>query len=108
MLPISSSLSHFSLNAEGEFISKDELISLYESFVFYSYQGKLGFAYCSELNLSEDPSVTLYSVQLERKFRSLKIKDFNFIKSKSLDDLIQFFNLNFDSTKTLLHEEVLK
>lgn len=106
MLPIYSSLSHFPLNAEGQFISKDELISLYESFVFYSYQGNLGFAYCNELNLSEEPSVTLYSVQLEKKFRFLKIKDFNFIKSKSLDDLIQFFN--FDSTKTLLHEEVLK
>jgi hypothetical protein len=92
MLPIFLSQLNFPLKGEGNSISKCELLSLYESFVLYSYQGNVGFAYCNELNLSEDPSVTLYSVQLEKKFRSLKIKDFDFIDSKSFMDLILFFN----------------
>jgi hypothetical protein len=94
MLPVFPPTSVFPLKGENSFISKNELFSLYESFVFYSYQGEVGFAYCHELNLSGDPSVTLYSVQLENKFRDLKIKNFDFIKGKSFDDLKEIFFLD--------------
>lgn len=93
MLPISSSVSAFELKAENTFISKSDLIALYDSFVFYSYNGKEDFAYCKELYLSDDPYVTLYSVQYEQKFRNLKIKDFDFIYSKSFEDLRKIFVL---------------
>ena len=83
--------SSFSLRGDGDFISVKDFISLYENFVCFSYQGNYGFGYCKELILSDDPSLTVYSVELERKFRSLKLSDFDFIKSKSLDDLRNFF-----------------
>jgi len=92
MLPVSFPISVFPLKGENNFISKSDLFSLYESFVFYSYHGEVGFAYCHELNLSDDPSVTLYSVQLEKKFRDLKIKNFDFIKGKSIEDLKKVFD----------------
>lgn len=92
MLPIYGLTLFYSLKGDSDLISKDELFSLYQKFVFYSYDGNLGFGYCSELNLTDEPSVTLYSVQEENKFRFLKIHDFDFIKSKSLEELIEIFN----------------
>lgn len=91
MLPISSSILNFELKAENSFISKNDLLSLYDSFVLYSYNGRQDFAYCKELHLSDDPYVTLYSVQYEQKFRNLRIKDFDFIHGKSFDDLRKNF-----------------
>jgi hypothetical protein len=83
--------SSFSLRGDGDFISVKDFLSLYENFVCFSYQGKHGFGYCKQLTLSDDPSLIIYSVELEQKFRSLKLSNFDFIKSKSLDDLINFF-----------------
>ncbi|ODN55542.1 hypothetical protein A9Z54_00700 [Acinetobacter sp. 51m] len=77
--------SSFSLRGDGDFIS------LYENFVFFSYQGNQGVGYCKELTLSDDPSLVIYSVEIEQKFRSLKLSNFDFIKSKSLDELRIFF-----------------
>lgn len=91
MLPISSSASNFELKADNSFISKRDLLSLYDSFVFYSYNGRQDIAYCKELHLSDDPYVILYSVQYEQKFRNLKIKDFDFIFGKSFEDLRKIF-----------------
>lgn len=93
MLPPCSSISTFELKAENSFISKSDLLALYDSFVLYSYNGKENFAYCKELYLSDDPYVTLYSVKYEQKFRNLKIKDFDFIYSKSFEDLKKSFGL---------------
>lgn len=93
MLPPFSSISTFELKAENSFISKSDLLALYDSFVLYSYNGKENFAYCKELYLSDDPYVTLYSVKYEQKFRNLKIKDFDFIYSKSFEDLKKSFGL---------------
>ena len=83
--------SSFSLRGDGDFISVKDFILLYENFVFFSYQGNHGVGYCKELTLSDDPSLVIYSVELEQKFRSLKLSNFDFIKSKSLDDLRNFF-----------------
>ena len=94
MLPTSSSVSTFELKAENSFISKCDLIALYDSLVIYSYNGKEDFAYCKELYLSDEPYVTLYSVKYEQKFRNLKIKDFDFIYGKSFDDLKKIFFLD--------------
>ena len=91
MLPPSSSVSAFELKAENSFISKSDLLALYDSFVIYSYNGKEDFAYCKELSLSDDPYVTLYSVKYEQKFRNLKIKNFDFIYGKSFEDLKKIF-----------------
>lgn len=86
--------SSFSLRGDDNFISAKDFISLYENFIFFSYQGNHGFGYCKELTLSDDPSLIIYSVELEQKFRSLKLSNFDFIKSKSLDDLINFFEFS--------------
>jgi hypothetical protein len=83
--------SSFSLRGDGDFISVKDFISLYENFVFFSYQGNHGVGYCKELTLSDDPSLVIYSVEIEQKFRSLKLSNFDFIKSKSLDELRNFF-----------------
>lgn len=83
--------SSFSLRGDGDFISVKDFISLYENFVFFSYQGNQGVGYCKELTLSDDPSLVIYSVEIEQKFRSLKLSNFDFIKSKSLDELRIFF-----------------
>jgi hypothetical protein len=83
--------SSFSLRGDDNFISVKDFLLLYENFVCFSYQGNHGLGYCKELILSDDPSLTIYSVELERKFRLLKLSDFDFIKSKSLDDLRNFF-----------------
>ena len=83
--------SSFSLRGDGDFISVKDFILLYENFVFFSYQGNHGVGYCKELTLSDDPSLVIYSVELEQKFRSLKLSNFDFIKSKSLDELRNFF-----------------
>ena len=83
--------SSFSLRGDGDFISVKDFISLYENFVFFSYQGNNGVGYCKELTLSDDPSLVIYSVEIEQKFRSLKLSNFDFIKSKSLDELRNFF-----------------
>lgn len=92
MLPIFSSASNFELKADNSFISKSDLLSLYDSFVFYSYNGRQDFAYCKEIHLSDDPYVTLYSIQYEQKFRNLKIKDFDFIYGKSFEHLRKIFD----------------
>ena len=83
--------SSFSLRGDCDFISVKDFISLYENFVFFSYQGNHGVGYCKELTLSDDPSLVIYSVGIEQKFRSLKLSNFDFIKSKSLDELRNFF-----------------
>ena len=83
--------SSFSLRGDGDFISVKDFILLYENFVFFSYQGNHGVGYCKELTLSDDPSLVIYSVEIEQKFRSLKLSNFDFIKSKSLDELRNFF-----------------
>ena len=83
--------SSFSLRGDGDFISVKDFISLYENFVFFSYKGNHGVGYCKELTLSDDPSLVIYSVEIEQKFRSLKLSNFDFIKSKSLDELRNFF-----------------
>lgn len=93
MLPISSSHLNFQLKAEGSFLSKKALLDLYDSFVFYSYNGRQDFAYCKELHLSDDPYVTLYSVQYEEKFRHLRIKDFDFIYGQSFEELRKNFRV---------------
>lgn len=91
MFNLPSLTSSFSLRGDGNFISANDLILLYENFVCFSYQGNNGFGYCKELTLSDDPSLIIYSVELEQKFRSLKLSNFDFIKSKSLDELRIFF-----------------
>ena len=83
--------SSFALRGDANFISVKDFISLYENFVFFSYQGNHGVGYCKELTLSDDPSLVIYSVEIEQKFRSLKLSNFDFIKSKSLDELRNFF-----------------
>ena len=40
--------SSFSLRGDGDFISVKDFISLYENFVFFSYQGNHGVGYCKE------------------------------------------------------------
>lgn len=60
MLPISSSVSTFALKAENSFISKCDLIALYDSLVIYSYNGKEDFAYTMNLR--------------QRKIRSIDFK----------------------------------
>ncbi|WP_306669870.1 hypothetical protein, partial [Acinetobacter sp. YH16037] len=91
LLPIYSSTSNFQLKADHSFISKNALFELYESFVFYSYNGRQDLAYCTEVHLSDDPYVTLYSVQYEEKFRHLRIRDFDFIYGQSFDELRKKF-----------------
>ena len=91
MLLVYNSTSKYPLRGKDNSISKDVLLSLHEKFIFYSYYGIPGFGYCSELNITDDPSITLYSVQLEKKFRFLKICNFDFIKSKTLEELITSF-----------------
>ncbi|ENV31971.1 hypothetical protein [Acinetobacter gerneri] len=83
--------SSFSLRGDDNFISVKDFLLLYENFVFFSYQGNHGVGYCKELTLSDDPLLVIYSVELEQKFRSLKLSNFDFIKSKSSDDLRIFF-----------------
>lgn len=85
--------SNFKLSTPEKFISKEDLLALFQSFVFFSIAGKRGFAYCSGLSISNDsyPIITLYSVHLEKKFRDIPIHNFDFIYSKSFDEVSSFF-----------------
>lgn len=91
---LSSLKSSFSLKGNENFISISNLISLYENFVCFGYREHVYLGYCREINLSDDPSLVIYSVELEKKFRCLKLSDLDFIHSRVRDELIGFFKDN--------------
>lgn len=86
MFTNSSVACSFALRGENNFISFDELIYLYQNVVTFSYLGQTGFGFCKEITLSDDPSLTIYSVLYEKKFRFRSLSDFDYINLKILDD----------------------
>lgn len=72
--------SSFALRGNGNFISFDDLIGLYQKFMKFSYQGHEGVGFCKEILLSDDPALVIYSVEYEKKFRSLMLRDFDYIE----------------------------
>ena len=72
--------SSFALRGAGNSISFDDLIGLYQKFMKFSYQGYEGVGFCKEILLSDDPALFIYSVEYEKKFRSLMLRDFDYIE----------------------------
>lgn len=80
MFTNSSVACFFALRGEDNFISFDKLISLYQNVVSFSYLGQIGFGFCKEVTLSDDPSLTIYSVMYEKSFRFRSVSDFDYIE----------------------------
>jgi hypothetical protein len=84
MFTASEVISSFQLRGDDNFISFDRLISLYHNVVVFSYLGNYGFGFCKEIFLNDDPELTIYSVEHEKKFRHLKLDNFDYIEVRKL------------------------
>jgi hypothetical protein len=72
--------SSFKLRGDQNFISFEDFIVIYQKIISFSYQGNEGVGFCKAITLSDDPELVIYSVEHDKKFRSLMLRDFDFIK----------------------------
>lgn len=75
------------------FILKNDVFQLFEKCIAYSYEGIEGIGICQsiQLELGADPKISIYSLQMKELFRDESISNFEWIKSKSKESILNFF-----------------
>lgn len=79
------------------FIARSEFYELFEQCVAYSYQGIEGIGFCQGLSHESgfSPKVSLYTFQMQEIFRDEEVSNFDWIKSKSTENIISFLKSNY-------------
>ena len=80
MFDLPSVPASFALSGDDNFISFYDLISLYLKIIHFSHYGKTGYAFCKEIMLTDEPTLLIHSLFYQEKYRSWKLKDFDFIQ----------------------------
>lgn|SRR5690606_30088927 len=74
------------------FITRSELYELFEQCIAYSYQGIEDIGFCQGLYHESgfSPKISIYSFQMKEIFRNEEISEFDWIRSKSKESILNF------------------
>lgn len=73
-------------------ILKADVYQLFEQCIVYSYEGREGIGICQsiQLEVGADPKISIYSLQMKELFRDENISNFEWVKSKSKESILNF------------------